>query len=60
MVHPPAPGQWTTGFLADAADMIADRWLKIWVEVGSVISSMGLFEAQLSTCAYQVHGMAGH
>ncbi|KAL5976738.1 hypothetical protein ACLOJK_021071 [Asimina triloba] len=51
--------QWTTGFLADAAGMIAGRWLKIWVEVGSVLSSMGLFEAQLSTCAYQVHGMAG-
>ncbi|KAL5994371.1 hypothetical protein ACLOJK_024421 [Asimina triloba] len=51
--------QWTTGFLADAAGMIAAQWLKIWVEVGSVLSSMGFFEAQLSTCAYQVHGMVG-
>lgn len=49
---------WTDGFLADAAGMIAGRWLKFWVEVASVLSLVGLFEAQLSSSAYQLLGMA--
>ncbi|MED6107657.1 hypothetical protein PIB30_016100 [Stylosanthes scabra] len=51
-------GQWETGFLAQAAEIIAGKWLKIWMEVGAVLSSVGLFEAQLSSSAYQVLGMA--
>ncbi|MED6138506.1 hypothetical protein PIB30_074826 [Stylosanthes scabra] len=50
--------QWETGFLAQAAEIIAGKWLKIWMEVGAVLSSVGLFEAQLSSSAYQVLGMA--
>ncbi|KAK1307468.1 putative polyamine transporter [Acorus calamus] len=38
--------------------MIAGNWLKIWVEVGAVLSGIGLYEAQLSSCAYQMIGMA--
>ncbi|KAK1282345.1 putative polyamine transporter [Acorus calamus] len=49
---------WYDGFLADAAGMIAGNWLKIWVEVGAVLSGIGLYEAQLSSCAYQMIGMA--
>ncbi|CAK9167622.1 unnamed protein product [Ilex paraguariensis] len=49
---------WETGFMADAAEMISGKWLKFWVEVGAVLSSIGLFEAQLSSCAYQLLGMA--
>ncbi|CAA7399276.1 unnamed protein product [Spirodela intermedia] len=49
---------WSDGFLADAAGMIVGRWLKIWVEVGAVLSAVGLYEAQLSTCAFQLLGMA--
>ena len=30
----------------------------MWVEVGAVLSSVGLYEAQLSTCAFQILGMA--
>lgn len=51
--------QWTDGFLADAAGMIAGKWLKYWVQVASFLSTVGLFEAQLSSSAYQLHGMAG-
>ncbi|KAL8130533.1 hypothetical protein V2J09_019688 [Rumex salicifolius] len=29
-----------------------------WIEIGSVLSSIGLFEAQMSSCTYQVLGMA--
>ncbi|GMH00091.1 hypothetical protein Nepgr_001930 [Nepenthes gracilis] len=49
---------WQAGFMADAAQMIAGNWLKIWIEIGAVMSNIGLFEAQLSSCAYQVLGMA--
>ena len=30
----------------------------MWVEVGAVLSTVGLYEAQLSTCAFQLLGMA--
>lgn len=49
---------WETGFMATAAEMISGKWLKIWIEIGAVLSTAGLFEAQLSSCAYQVLGMA--
>ncbi|PPR93409.1 hypothetical protein GOBAR_AA27272 [Gossypium barbadense] len=49
---------WGSGFHADAAEMIAGKWLKVWMEVGAVLSAIGLFEAQLSSCAYQLEGMA--
>ncbi|KAJ9555487.1 hypothetical protein OSB04_010101 [Centaurea solstitialis] len=50
--------QWESGFMAVAAETIAGKWLKIWIDVGSVLSAIGLFEALLSSCAYQVLGMA--
>ncbi|PKA53584.1 putative polyamine transporter [Apostasia shenzhenica] len=49
---------WGSGFYADAAGMIAGRWLKYWVEVGAVLSAIGLYEAQLSSAAFQLLGMA--
>ncbi|KAI3996479.1 hypothetical protein MKX01_001317 [Papaver californicum] len=50
--------QWEDGFLADAAGMIAGRWLKFWVGLGAVLSAVGLFEAQLSSSSFQLEGMA--
>ncbi|KAK7385336.1 hypothetical protein VNO78_31052 [Psophocarpus tetragonolobus] len=50
--------QWENGFHAQAAQIIAGKWLKIWIEIGAVLSAIGLFEAQLSSSAYQVLGMA--
>ncbi|KAF7829962.1 putative polyamine transporter [Senna tora] len=50
--------QWETGFHAQAAELIAGKWLKYWVQVGAVLSAIGLFEAGLSSCAYQCLGMA--
>ncbi|XP_059628798.1 probable polyamine transporter At3g13620 [Cornus florida] len=50
--------QWETGFHATAAEIISGKWLKIWIEIGAVLSAIGLFEAQLSSSAYQVLGMA--
>ncbi|XP_047313810.1 probable polyamine transporter At3g13620 [Impatiens glandulifera] len=49
---------WTEGYYADLAEMIAGKWLKYWVEIGSVLSVIGLYEAQLTSCAYQILGMS--
>uniref|UniRef100_A0A6M2EJT4 Amino acid permease/ SLC12A domain-containing protein n=1 Tax=Populus davidiana TaxID=266767 RepID=A0A6M2EJT4_9ROSI len=49
---------WESGFHATAAEMIAGKWLKYWIEVGAVLSAIGLYEAQLSSSAYQLLGMA--
>ncbi|KAL2930665.1 hypothetical protein RDABS01_036075, partial [Bienertia sinuspersici] len=50
--------KWVDGYFANAAEIIAGKWLKVWIELGSVLSVIGLFEAQLSSCAYQFLGMA--
>ncbi|CAI0559825.1 unnamed protein product [Linum tenue] len=50
--------EWGSGFHATAAEMIAGKWLKIWLEIGAGLSAIGLYEAQLSSCAYQILGMA--
>ncbi|XP_057438863.1 probable polyamine transporter At3g13620 [Lotus japonicus] len=50
--------EWETGFHAQAAEIIAGKWLKVWLEIGAALSAIGLFEAQLSSSAYQVLGMA--
>ncbi|KAK2998103.1 hypothetical protein RJ639_011745 [Escallonia herrerae] len=47
-----------TGFMANAARMISSKWLKIWIEIGAVLSASELFEAQLSSSFYQLLGMA--
>jgi amino acid transporter len=40
------------------AYLIAGNWLKYWMEIGAVLSLVGLFEAQLSSAAYQLLGMS--
>ncbi|OAY70100.1 putative polyamine transporter [Ananas comosus] len=52
------PSAWDDGFFADAAGRIAGRWLKYWIEAGAVLSTIGLYEAQLSSGAFQLMGMA--
>uniref|UniRef100_A0A5B7BFT3 Polyamine transporter n=1 Tax=Davidia involucrata TaxID=16924 RepID=A0A5B7BFT3_DAVIN len=51
--------KWVDGYFADvAAEMVGGNWLKYWIEIGAVLSVIGLYEAQLSSCAYQILGMA--
>lgn len=50
--------EWESGYMANAAKTISGEWLKYWIEIGAVLSGIGLFEAQLSSCAYQLLGMA--
>ncbi|EPS64008.1 hypothetical protein M569_10772, partial [Genlisea aurea] len=50
--------EWQAGFLAGAGGIIAGDWLKIWIQIGAIFSSLGLFGAQLSSCCYQLVGMS--
>ncbi|KAL6878289.1 hypothetical protein ACP4OV_012459 [Aristida adscensionis] len=52
------PEEWVNGYLVDAAGIVGGSWLKYWIEAGAVLSSIGMFEAQLSSGAYQLLGMA--
>ncbi|KAF8728818.1 hypothetical protein HU200_018101 [Digitaria exilis] len=52
------PEAWGNGYFADAAGLIAGKWLKYWIEVGAVLSSIGLYSASLSSAAYLLAGMA--
>lgn len=38
--------------------IIGGAWLRYWIDAGAVLSSVGMFEAQLSSGAYQLLGMA--
>lgn len=49
---------WVDGYFADVAEIVAGKWLKIFLEIGAVLSVIGLYEAQLSSCVYQLLGMA--
>ncbi|KAL5542712.1 hypothetical protein UlMin_010422 [Ulmus minor] len=49
--------RWGNGFHAEAAQIIGGKWLKIWLEIGAVLSAIGLFQAQLSSSSYQILGM---
>uniref|UniRef100_A0ACD6AD92 Uncharacterized protein n=1 Tax=Avena sativa TaxID=4498 RepID=A0ACD6AD92_AVESA len=53
-----SPDAWENGYLADAAGIIGGPWLKYWTGAGAVISSIGMFEAQMSSGAFQLLGMA--
>ncbi|KAL2528884.1 putative polyamine transporter [Forsythia ovata] len=49
--------EWEARFMTEVADMISNKWLKFWIEIGAILSAIGLFEAQLSSSAYQLLGM---
>lgn len=49
---------WINGYYADVAEEIGGSWLKSWIKCGALLSSLGMFQAQLSTSSYQLQGMA--
>uniref|UniRef100_A0A8I6WY97 Polyamine transporter PUT1 n=2 Tax=Hordeum vulgare subsp. vulgare TaxID=112509 RepID=A0A8I6WY97_HORVV len=53
-----SPDAWVNGYLADAAGIIGGPWLKYWTGAGAVFSSIGMFEAQMSSGTFQLLGMA--
>ncbi|CAI0443545.1 unnamed protein product [Linum tenue] len=48
--------EWGSGFHATMAEMIARKLLKILLGIGAGLSAIGLYEAQLSSCAYHILG----
>ncbi|KAL6878288.1 hypothetical protein ACP4OV_012458 [Aristida adscensionis] len=52
------PEAWGDGFFADAAGLVAGKWLKYWIGVGAALSCVGLYSATLSSAAYLLAGTA--
>lgn len=48
---------WDDGYFADVAMAIGGVWLKWWIEIAAALSNMGLFEAEMSSDAFQLLGM---
>lgn len=48
---------WVDGYFADVATAIAGRWLGIWVVLAAAAANIGLFEAEMSSDAFQLMGM---
>ncbi|XP_078430366.1 amino acid permease family protein [Wolffia australiana] len=49
---------WTDGYFAQAGFLIGGSWLKWWIQAAAGLSNMGLFEAEMSTDAFQLLGMS--
>lgn len=50
--------QWTDGYFSDIAKMIGGVWLRVWLQVASALSNMGMFVAEMSSDSFQLLGMA--
>lgn len=51
---------WVDGYFADVATAIAGRWLGVWVVLAAAAANIGLFEAEMSSDAFQLMGMVRH
>lgn len=51
-------GKWTDGYFAEVGMLIGGSWLKWWIQAGSAMSNLGLFEAEMSSDAFQLLGMS--
>jgi amino acid transporter len=49
---------WQPGYFQVIAQSIAGSWLSLWVLLASAVSTVGQFQALVSSCAYQLEGMA--
>ncbi|KAJ0801100.1 putative amino acid/polyamine transporter I [Helianthus annuus] len=49
---------WTDGYFAEVGMLIGGSWLKWWIQVASAMSNLGLFEAEMSSDAFQLLGMS--
>eukprot|EP00903_Cladosiphon_okamuranus_P008709 g8343.t1 len=49
---------WVDGYFAEVAEAIAGRWLGAWVVLAAAAANIGLFEAEMTSDALQVMGMA--
>lgn len=52
------PSDWSDGYFAEVGMIIGGLWLKVWIQASAAMSNLGLFEAEMSTDAYQLLGMS--
>ncbi|XP_031130259.1 probable polyamine transporter At3g19553 [Ipomoea triloba] len=52
------PSQWSDGYFAEVGMLIGGSWLKWWIQAAAAMSNMGLFEAEMSSDAFQLLGMS--
>lgn len=50
--------QWSDGYFAEVGMLIGGVWLKCWIQAAAAMSNMGLFEAEMSSDAFQLLGMS--
>ncbi|MCO5560174.1 hypothetical protein L7F22_013782 [Adiantum nelumboides] len=50
--------KWSDGYFADIAVALGGAWLGWWMEISAAVSNMGMFEAEMSSDAFQLLGMA--
>lgn len=48
---------WVDGYFAEVAEAVAGRWLGVWVVLAAAAANVGLFEAEMSSDAFQLMGM---
>ncbi|CAB4320971.1 unnamed protein product [Prunus armeniaca] len=53
-----ASSEWTDGYFAEVGMLIGGFWLKWWIQAAAAMSNMGLFEAEMSSDAFQLLGMS--
>ena len=50
--------EWSDGYFAEVGLLIGGFWLKWWIQAAAAMSNMGLFEAEMSSDAFQLLGMS--
>lgn len=50
--------EWSDGYFAEVGLSIGGIWLKWWIQAAAAMSNMGLFEAEMSSDAFQLLGMS--
>lgn len=52
------PTEWADGYFAEVGMLIGGFWLKLWIQAAAAMSNLGLFEAEMSSDAFQLLGMS--
>ncbi|CAA6657509.1 unnamed protein product [Spirodela intermedia] len=50
--------EWSDGYFAQVGLLIGGVWLKLWIQAAAGMSNMGLFEAEMTSDAFQLLGMS--
>nr|XP_004511306.1 probable polyamine transporter At3g19553 [Cicer arietinum] len=53
-----SPSEWSDGYFAEVGMLIGGFWLKLWIQAAAAMSNLGLFEAEMSSDAFQLLGMS--